>query len=391
MKVIVHRGTQQIGGCVTEIATEKTRIILDFGTELPDATGKVPNETLAIEGVNRGEPNCSAVLFSHYHTDHTGQMDKILPGIPLYLGSVTKQILSALQRRLRSETLAVIEKAREILPLQKFVIGDLQIVPLPADHSAYDAAMFLISKGKKKVLFTGDFRLHGYRGGATEKIIKKYVGKVDVLITEGTLLSRPSAVLSEFDLQARIKPLLQKYKYVFVLCSSLNIDRLGTFHNNTPKGRYFICDAFQKEIFTIAAKSSVSQYYKFEKALTYGTNLKLREQGFVMPIRQNDWFKSILTDYKDEPGAILLYSMWDGYLDGRDQELLEFIAPFLAADRFQILHTSGHATLEGIRQLVEWTRPDTIIPMHTEAGHVLANQGFASKVLCLADGEVYRF
>ena len=35
MEIIIHRGTHQIGGCVTEIKTKETRIIIDMGTSLP--------------------------------------------------------------------------------------------------------------------------------------------------------------------------------------------------------------------------------------------------------------------------------------------------------------------------------------------------------------------
>ena len=34
MKVIIHRGTHQIGGIATEIKTDKSRIIIDMGEEL---------------------------------------------------------------------------------------------------------------------------------------------------------------------------------------------------------------------------------------------------------------------------------------------------------------------------------------------------------------------
>ncbi len=46
----IYRGTHQIGGCITEITTEKTRIIIDFGTVLPYRNGKMPKENLVIEG-----------------------------------------------------------------------------------------------------------------------------------------------------------------------------------------------------------------------------------------------------------------------------------------------------------------------------------------------------
>lgn len=40
MKLTIHRGTHQIGGCATEISTADTRIFIDFGSELPGRTGR---------------------------------------------------------------------------------------------------------------------------------------------------------------------------------------------------------------------------------------------------------------------------------------------------------------------------------------------------------------
>lgn len=40
MQIKVHRGTHQIGGCITEIKTEQTRLIIDMGSELPSAEKK---------------------------------------------------------------------------------------------------------------------------------------------------------------------------------------------------------------------------------------------------------------------------------------------------------------------------------------------------------------
>ena len=41
MKIKIHRGIKQIGGCITEIATEKTKILIDLGQNLPDGDGVV--------------------------------------------------------------------------------------------------------------------------------------------------------------------------------------------------------------------------------------------------------------------------------------------------------------------------------------------------------------
>ena len=40
VKIKIHRGTHQIGGSVVEIKTEKSRIFIDFGEELPPVRAK---------------------------------------------------------------------------------------------------------------------------------------------------------------------------------------------------------------------------------------------------------------------------------------------------------------------------------------------------------------
>lgn len=66
MKIKIYRGTHQIGGCITEITTEKTRIIIDFGTVLPYRNGKMPKENLVIEGVTYGISSPSQGMLSSF-------------------------------------------------------------------------------------------------------------------------------------------------------------------------------------------------------------------------------------------------------------------------------------------------------------------------------------
>lgn len=101
MKIIVHRGTHQIGGCVTEIQSNSgTRIAIDIGENLPSQDKKSTQE-LDIEGLTiQGQNNFKAVCITHYHGDHIGLYHKILPQIPIYIGKVSKEIYKILQTRL---------------------------------------------------------------------------------------------------------------------------------------------------------------------------------------------------------------------------------------------------------------------------------------------------
>ena len=83
-----------------------------------------------------------------------------------------------------------------------------------------------------------------------------------------------------------------------------------------------------------------------------------------MFIRQGKYFKKIMDEYKD---AKIIYSMWHGYLDKENGEDRETLREFFGNREIVELHTSGHATKEAIKKLIDITSPNYVIPIHTEA------------------------
>lgn len=389
MQIIVHRGTHQVGGCATEIRTDSTRILIDFGSELPDAEGRISQDMLQIPGLNYGGKNFDGVFLTHYHSDHIGLIPSIYESIPVYMGRASVDIFSAFSDRVKNGYKAA-DRICPLDALKPVTVGDMKITPIPADHSAYDAFMYLVESEGKRILHTGDFRLHGFRGKATPKLIRCYAPDIDILIIEGTQLSREhQSVVSELELQQEIKKEIKSHKYVFAMCASTNIDRLASFYNATPRGRYFVCDRYQKEILDLAAKESLSRWYRFDKALVYGKNLELEKRGFVMPVRANSQFEGIVSQY---PDALLIYSMWEGYLDGRSPSISEFAAPFEQSGHIRYLHSSGHATAAHTQMICNLAKPAIgIIPIHTENGKGFGKLKLESPLLYLEDGEVFTF
>lgn len=394
MNITVHRGTHQIGGCVTEIRTETTRIFIDMGSELPDEGGNNVAETLYIDGITRGEKNCDAVFFTHYHGDHIGMIAQILPGVPLYMGEAAKDIYLTLQKRVNREIVPIVETIKTFQALDKIQIGDITITPFMIDHSAYDAYMFLIEADGKRVLHTGDFRTHGFRGKAVIPMLKKYVEKVNVLITEGTMLSRDeSRTKTEHDLQGEAKKLLSEYKYVFVICSSTNIDRIASLHEVTPRGKYFLCDPYQKDIIKVVRKygEEHTSLYSFKKAVVYSKGLaeKAEKQGFCMMVRGNDQFLEIMRKYRVSHNSecLVIYSMWDGYLKQPNNRFKSLMDGFQNVIH---LHTSGHATLQAITDVFNVVRPSqAIIPIHSTNSAMLNNLNLPYHIEYLDDAQVY--
>lgn len=394
MKIKIHRGTHQIGGSITEISTVTSRIFIDLGSVLPDADGTVPAEGLSIDGVTDGLPSCDAVLFTHYHGDHIGRLSEVLPGIPTYMGPAAKEIYLTLQRRVRNGIPEMIEPVKSFSQGQKFWIKDIAITPLMVDHSAYDAYMFLIEAEGKRILHTGDFRSHGFRGKGLIPSLEKYVGQVDVLIIEGTMLSRDEVdILTEHKLQIQAKQLLLDYKYVFVICSSTNIDRIGAFCQATPKGKYFIGDRYQKEILAVVEKYAGhnSKLYQFGKLLSHGENLrdKMEAKGFCMLVRSGSNFQRIMNNYRQSHNddTLIIYSMWEGYLKQPESQLHSMLDGF---DHITHLHSSGHADVQTIMDVCNTVSPrKAIIPIHSTNSKKLSGLGLPYHIEYLDDGRLY--
>lgn len=380
MEITIHRGTHQIGGCATEIRTTNTRIFIDFGTAL-DGSGSI-----SVAGLNTGEAACDGVLFTHYHGDHVGEMNTILPGIPLYCGEASKLIMQGLNTRTHQYDEQRLNAMRTFSPGRSFRIGDIKITPYSVDHSAYDAYMFLIEAEGKRVLHTGDFRTHGFRGKGVPKVLEKLIGKVDALICEGTTINGGhDTILTEYELSLKAREYFKENKYVFVVCSSTNFDRLAAICNAIPRGMYRVCDKYQLDMMELVREqtSKYTSLYKFSKMLWYSDYLapKMRRNGFCMFVRLgNPQHRRIMESFV-ELNPHILYSMWSGYL--KEPENSAFVEGF-PLDK---LHTSGHADISAIKMAVEITQPEVIIPIHTEAPQLFRQVAGDRKVLLLNDGE----
>ena len=390
MKLCIHRGTHQIGGIAAEISTASTRILIDMGDELSLDPNFV-SAPLNIPGVTDGNGHCAAVLLTHYHGDHTGQMLRIRPEIPLYAGALAKDImrLSSAHSWKKDEALCKrIETIRTFSAGVPFLIGDIQITPFSIDHSACDSYLFLIEADGKRILYTGDFRLHGVRGKTMDKILDRRIGKVDAIITEGTTVSRTDGkTVTEWELQARVRNYLQQYKYVFVLCATTNLDRIFALARAVPRGKYCICDDYQKTLVETVSKhwNGISSFYEMPKLLSFKHHPPARfaELGGLMFVRANSKFEAIIRQY-DPAQSILLYSMWDGYRTKPDSNIPEFLS---LTGTWAELHTSGHASPDDLRHVIEKADPEIVIPMHTDAPQKMQTLCQNRTVILLKDRE----
>lgn len=375
MNITVHRGTHQIGGSAIELSTESTRIILDFGNEL-SLDEKYTPINLDIDGVTKEKPDCDGIVISHYHMDHLGQLTSALSEIPLYMGELSKGIALIGANTFRGG--------------EAFTIGDIRIRPLVIDHSAADSYMFVIKAEGKRVLYTGDFRMHGLRHHVLDKLVNTYIGEVDVLITEVTSLSRDADdCISEATVLDDISSYIQDGKYVFVMCSSTNIDRIMGIWQNMPTDKVLICDAYQKRILdtvinNVYYESSLYRRHDSPLVIDKGKYPKYyMEHGFVSLVRGTENFISKIKEFPKDDVRII-YSMWTGYIEENLalKELLDTYPSY-------ICHASGHVSKDDLVQFIEMVDPDIVIPVHTESPEKVTALVPHRSVCVVDDGEVF--
>ena len=366
MNIIIHRGTHQIGGSAIEISTASTRIVLDFGNELSLDEKYTPID-LDIGGVTKGIPDCDGIVISHYHMDHLGQLTSVLPEVPLYMGELSKEV-AVISTEYQDKNLYLrLLGANTFRGGEAFTIGDIRIRPLVIDHSAADSYMFVIEAEGKHVLYTGDFRMHGLRHHILDQLVNTYIGEVDVLITEGTSLSRDAdKYISEAAVLDDISSYIQDGKYVFIMCSSSNIDRIMGIWQNMPTDKVLICDAYQKRILdtvinNVYYESSLYRRHDSPLVLNKGSYPKYyMDHGFVSLVRGTENFISQIKEFPKDDVRII-YSMWTGYIEENLalKTLLETYPTY-------ICHASGHVSKDDLIKFIELVNPDAIIPVHTD-------------------------
>lgn len=388
MEVKILKGTNQIGGCITEITSNRgTKIIIDFGEDLSDDNKDILCGNPNIEGLTVGKKKYDAVFITHSHGDHIGLINYVLDDIPVYVEPISKKIYEVLSNFTYKK---IKLKTKNMCFKEKIVINnDIVVTPYIVDHSSYNSAMLLIEADGKRVLHTGDFRSHGIKGTLFKSTLKE-IGKVDLIVTEGTSLSRDSEKYkTENQLTEDAVEVFNKYDQVFILQSSTNIDRITGFYKASKNtGKTFIQDVFTSNVVSLLNNNNIPNPKTFSDVYTWipckykGKNIKFKIK-YVYPFkkyskeesyRNNKYTLMVKTSMIEDikklynknhiTNACLVYSMWNGYKEKEEMKcFLEQIKKYGISEIID-LHTSGHADRDTIK-LLNRLNAKKVIPIHT--------------------------
>ena len=412
MTLTIHRGTHEIGGSCVEICSDKTKILIDLGMPLDYDKHTTEEQTQIRSDAAEWCKGVDAIFLSHAHADHYGFLDLLPQDTPIYATEETFAML-ALDGILGNDPTKHLEK-RPLTSGQSCEVADIKVTAYIVDHSAYGACAYLIECDGKRILYSGDIRLHGVKGVLYRNLPKD----VDYLLLEGTNILRANNNPTEREIENQFVEAFNEASDALhlVWCSAKNIDRICVLFRACIRCRkMLVVDPFTANVLaavaqlnpkipTVTTAEQMKVYFppRLTDRLTecsraryiHSLNPKQNKvsyddfsgspEKYVMLVRPTTltYLQRIKT-----PHICLVKSIWNGYWDEPNIERFRsWVEEHCEA--VKDIHSSGHADTQSLQRLVEYIRPQTIVPIHTDAPKQFSDIFVNDNVKCLDDNEV---
>ena len=337
------------------------------------------------------------IVLTHAHEDHIGAVAHIWPDLKckLYATPFTAALITEKFKEKKID----ISSFLKIVPLNsKIKLGDFEIDFVTLTHSILEPNGLSIKTPLGTILHTGDWKIdpNPLIGNKIDEDKLKKIGDegVSAMICDSTNIFSPGRAGSESDVRDSLLRIMElKTKRILVTSFASNVARMESIFYCAKKTGRAIC----------LVGRSMHRIFKAAKKCGY---LK----GLINPIEPREAKKVaknkilyLATGSQGEPmGAmnrIVNYSHPDVFIEkgdavvfsskiipGNEKKLYKLHNQLVKegieviSEESEYIHVSGHPNREDLRDMYNWIKPKSVIPVHGEHRHMLEHINFAKEM-----------
>ncbi len=331
------------------------------------------------------------IVLTHGHEDHIGAVIDLWPRlkVPVYATPFTAELLKA--------KLAEGGSKREIdiktVPLKsKLTLGPFAIELINMAHSIPEPTALAIRTPLGLVVHTADWKIDAapITSAPTDEARLRQLGQegVDVLVCDSTNAMREGVSPSEEEVGRNLSTIIQSAKQrVAVTIFASNVARMHSVAEAARKaGRELVVAgrAMHRMIQVSQETGILPKNFKFHDQQAFGY-FERNRVCLLMTGSQGEPRAALARVAAGEhpeinlaPDDLVVFSSrtipGNEKAVGRIQNALVDQGVRIVTDNEAVVHVTGHPRRGELKQIYEWTKPKTLVPMHGEARH-LEEQG----------------
>ena len=410
-------GSGQIGGNMNLYAygNEENQkwIIVDTGVSfaddsIPGVDLIYPDPAFIIDKKN----DLLGIILTHAHEDHIGAISHIWPDLKcnIYATPFTSVLI---QEKFKEKKIDISNYLKIVKLNGKIELGPFNIEFVSLTHSILEPNGLSIKTPVGMVLHTGDWKIdpNPLIGDKINEKKLKEIGnnKVLAMICDSTNIFSPGRAGSESDVrESLLKIMSLKSKRIIVTSFASNVARMETIFYCAEKINRQVClvGRSMNRIFKAAKQCGYlqniqnpidpreSKNFPREKLVFLCTGSQGEPMGAMKRI-----VKGIHPDVFIEKGDTVIFS--SKIIPGNEKKLYSLHNDLvrqeieLVTEETDFVHVSGHPNRDDLKDMYNWVKPESIIPVHGEHRHMNEHIRFAKEMqiphaLRIEDGDVVR-
>ena len=376
----------------------KKWIIVDIGVTFADDTIPgidliYPDPGFIVDKKN----DLVGLVLTHAHEDHIGAIAHIWP--KLLCNIYATPFTSILIKEKFKEKKINIEKYLKTVELNSSIeLGPFKIEFITLTHSILEPNGLCIETPSGKVLHTGDWKIdpNPLVGKKINEEKLKKIGNEGIIamICDSTNVFNPGRAGSESDVRDSLLKIMQtKQKRIIVTSFASNVARMESI--------FYCADKLGRKISLVGR--SMHRIYKAARQSGYlnnliepldpreAKNLDRKKIIYLCTGSQGEPNGAMMriSSYKHpdvimESGDTVIFS--SKIIPGNEKKLYKLHNQLVKNDinvvseENEFVHVSGHPNREDLRDMYNWVKPKSVIPVHGEHRHMIEHINFAKEM-----------